>query len=50
MCRATINCTGGPDDDLGEAVDGSGCCLGNPNALAYSPLGSEDCTACIGEF
>ena len=51
MCRATFNCAGGPGDDLGVAVDGgAGCCLGNPNAMAYTPAGSEDCFACVGEF
>ena len=49
-CRASVNCAGGPGDDLGEAVDGAGCCLGNPNAMAYTPQGSEDCFACVGEF
>ena len=49
-CRATSNCAGGPGDDLGVAEDGSGCCLGNPNALAYTPQGSEECIACVGEF
>ena len=49
-CRASFNCAGGPGDDLGVAVDGAGCCLDNPNALAYSPLGSEECIPCIGEL
>ena len=47
LCRGSFNCVG---DDLGEAVDGAGCCLGNPNAMAYTPLGSEECNACVGEF
>ena len=46
-CRASFNCAG---DDLGVAVDGTGCCLGNPNAMAYTPRGSGDCFACVGEF
>ena len=50
MCRATFNCIGGPNDDLGVAGDGAGCCLGNPNAMAYTPIGSEECIACVGEF
>ena len=50
VCRATFNCAGGPGDDLGVTVDGAGCCLGNPNATAYTPQGSEDCFACVGEF
>ena len=50
QCRASFNCDGGPNDDLGVAVGGAGCCLDNPDALAYSPQGSEDCFACIGEF
>ena len=50
MCRASFNCAGGTGDDLGVAVNGTGCCLDNPNALAYSPQGSEDCIACVGEF
>ena len=50
VCRATFDCTGGPGDDLGVAEDGEGCCLGSPNALAYTPQGIEDCFACVGEF
>ena len=50
MCRASFNCAGGPGDDLGVAVDGEGCCLSNPDVLAYSPPGSVDCVACVGEF
>ena len=49
MCRASVNCTGGPGDDLGVTVDGRSCCLDNPRALAYSPQGTEDCFACVGE-
>ena len=49
-CRSSFNCAGGTGDDLGVAVDGAGCCLGNPNALAYSPQGSGECIACVGEF
>ena len=49
-CRASVNCAGGPGDDLGVAVDGAGCCLGNPNSMAYTPVGSEDYFACVGEF
>ena len=50
QCRASFNCDGGPNDDLGVTVGGESCCLGNPSALAYSPQGSEDCFACVGEF
>ena len=50
VCRASSNCDGQPGDDLGVAVDGEGCCLGNPDALAYTAPGSEECTACVGEF
>jgi hypothetical protein len=50
LCKASFTCAGGPGDDLGVAVSGAGCCLDNPNALAYSPVGSEDCFACVGEF
>jgi hypothetical protein len=50
VCRASLNCAGGPAGDLGVAVDGAGCCLGNPNAMAYTPPGSEDCIACVGGF
>ena len=50
VCRGSFDCTDGPGDDLGVAVDGAGCCLGNPNAMAYTPQGSEDCFACVGEF
>ena len=48
-CRASVNCAGGPGDDLGVAVDGRSCCLDNPSALAYSPQGTEECVACVGE-
>ena len=50
LCRASFNCAGGPGDDLGVVVDGEACCLGNPDAQAYSPQGSEDCFTCVGEF
>ena len=50
VCRASFNCAGGPGDDLGVAVDGTGCCLGNPDAMAYTPQGSKECIACVGEF
>ena len=50
MCRASFNCAGRLADDLGVAEDGAGCCLGNPNAMAYNSGGSEDCFACVGEF
>ena len=49
-CRASVNCAGGIGDDLGVAVSGKSCCLDNPRALAYSPTGSEECVACVGEF
>jgi hypothetical protein len=49
-CRASVNCTGGDGDDLGAAANGAACCLDNPAALAYSPPGSEDCFACVGEL
>ena len=50
VCRASVNCIGGPGDVLGEAANGEGCCLDYPNALAYNPIGSEDCIACVGEM
>ena len=49
-CRASFNCNGGPDDDLGVAARGGSCCLDNPSALAYVPVGSEDCIPCVGEL
>ena len=48
-CRASVNCAGGDGDDLGVAARGADRCIGNPAALAYSPLGSEDCFACVGK-
>ena len=48
-CRASVNCAGGPDDDLGVEANGERCCLDFPDALAYNPLGTEECVACIGE-
>ena len=47
-CRASANCTGGAGDDLGVAVDGRGCCLDNPRALAFVPS-EGTCVACVGE-
>ena len=46
-CRDSVNCAGGA---LGTAMSGRDCCLGNSRALAYTPQGSEDCIACVGEF
>ena len=50
VCRASLNCTGGDDDNLGVAANGIDCCLGNPRGLAYNHVDSDDCFACIGEF
>ena len=50
VCRASVNCGGGPGDNLGVAANGADCCLDNPRALAYSSQNSEDCYACVGEF
>ena len=49
-CRASVNCAGGLGDDLGVAGSGESCCLDNPRALAYNPVGTEECVACVGEF
>ena len=49
-CRASVNCAGGAGDDLGVAVSGESCCLDNPRALAYNPVATEECVACVGEF
>ena len=49
-CRASVNCAGGPGDDLGVAASEEGCCLDNPTALAYSRTGREECVVCVGEF
>ena len=48
LCRASANCTGAPGDEVGEAVDGRGCCLNNPRALAFSDDGGS-CVPCVGE-
>ena len=50
LCRSSFNCAGGPGDVLGVAMDEASCCLDNPNALAYIPLGSDECIACVGEL
>ena len=42
------DCTSGAGDDLGVAVDGRNCGLDNPRALAYSPMGSEECSESEG--
>ena len=49
-CRASSTCAGGAGDELGVAVNGEGCCLGDQAALAYTAPGSEECIACVGEF
>ena len=49
-CRASVNCAGGAGDDLGVAASGESCCVDNPRALAYNPVGTEECVACVGEF
>lgn len=48
ICRASVNCNGQPGDDLGVTTE-RGCCIDNPNGLAYSVPGGESCTPCIGE-
>ena len=48
-CRASTNCVGGPDDNVGMAVDGRGCCLDNPRALAFV-LSEGSCIPCVGEL
>lgn len=47
-CKASVNCTGGLDNDLGMEVDGRSCCLDNQRALAYVPSDGS-CVACVGE-
>ena len=48
VCRASVNCTGGPVDDLGRTTE-RGCCVDNPLGLAY--VGGEGlCVPCIGEY
>ena len=48
-CRATATCNGALGDDVGMAVDGRGCCVDNPRALAF--LSSEgSCVPCVGEL
>ena len=47
-CRASVNCAGGPGDDLGRTAE-RGCCVDNPLGLAY--VGGEGlCVPCIGEY
>ena len=48
QCRASVDCDGAPGDDLGVTTD-RGCCVDNPNGLAYTMGGGEICTPCIGE-
>ena len=48
VCRASVNCAGGLDDDLGRTTE-RGCCVDNPLGLAY--VGGEGlCVPCIGEY
>ena len=49
-CRASVNCAGGAGDDLGVAASGENCCLDFSRALAYNPVGTEECVVCVGEF
>ena len=51
VCRASVDCNGESGDDLGETTV-RGCCVDNPNGLAYSVQGgaNESCTPCIGEY
>ena len=49
MCRASVNCAGGSGDVLGVMTLGN-CCVNNSRGLAYNPIGSERCVACVGEF
>ena len=47
-CRASVNCAGGPGDDLGMMTPRD-CCVVNPQGLAYVPREGA-CIACVGEF
>ena len=47
VCRASVDCAGGPGDDLGRTTERD-CCVDKPLGMAY--VGSEgNCTPCIGE-
>ena len=46
VCRASVDCDGGPGDDLGSMTIEQ-CCLNTPGSLAFSS--GETCSACIGE-
>lgn len=46
-CRASINCTGGPGDDLGNTTEDE-CCVENSRGLAYATWNGS-CITCIDE-
>ena len=49
VCRATVNCTGGPGDDLGDTTTRD-CCVNNPRGLAYvTNINEGTCIPCVGE-
>ena len=47
VCRASINCSGAPGDDLGVTLTIEECCLNVPNSLGFSE--GEVCSSCVGE-
>jgi hypothetical protein len=47
VCTASAVCA--PGDTLG-VMTLADCCVKNSRGLAYSPQGSEQCVACVGEF
>ena len=46
VCRASADCSGAPDDELGMMTIEE-CCLNTPNGLGFSE--EEVCSPCIGE-
>ena len=44
-CRSTADCSGG--FEVGEMTIEQ-CCLGTTNGLAFSAIGTDLCTTCIG--
>lgn len=47
VCRASVNCAGGPGDDLGNTTERE-CCVNNPSSRAYVDS-KGNCIPCVGE-
>ena len=46
QCYTTFNCSG----SFSPMATGEDCCVGNPEGLAYSVAGREECLVCFGKY